>query len=95
MIIDLFISLITSIKDTIERLVGLRSSDGGTKLIRPTNLAFGSTKDSGVGVSGKKLLIALCNVDYILQFSLNTLCERLANNGVKHSDQLLQVFDVE
>lgn len=100
MIIDLFVSLITAIKETVERLIGYRDGAIVGKPSRPTNLAFAaaSTKDSsshGGGVSGKKMLIALCNVDYILQYSLITVCQRLADNGVKHTDQLLQVYHFE
>uniref|UniRef100_A0A1I8EB06 Exocyst complex component 2 n=1 Tax=Wuchereria bancrofti TaxID=6293 RepID=A0A1I8EB06_WUCBA len=72
MLIDLFTMILTSVRDCIENVLQLR---GCVK--RPSALFNEGT------ASSRKLLIAVCNIEYILSNSLPTLCRRLAENGVK------------
>lgn len=52
---------------------------------RPSALAAEGT------VSNKKLLISICNVEYVLGVSLPALCRRLADNGMKYGDVIFEV----
>lgn len=44
------------------------------------------------GTAGsRKLLIAVCNIEYVISDSLPALCRRLAENGVKYGDVIFEV----
>lgn len=43
-------------------------------------------------VGSKKLLLAICNVEYVLSCSVPALCRRLSENGVKYSDVVFEVL---
>uniref|UniRef100_A0AAF5PZT5 Exocyst complex component 2 n=1 Tax=Wuchereria bancrofti TaxID=6293 RepID=A0AAF5PZT5_WUCBA len=79
MLIDLFTMILTSVRDCIENVLQLR---GCVK--RPSALFNEGT------ASSRKLLIAVCNIEYILSNSLPTLCRRLAENGVKYGDLIFE-----
>ncbi|VDM95149.1 unnamed protein product [Thelazia callipaeda] len=74
-LIDLFTMILTSIRDCVEDILQLRGD-----LRRPTVLL-----NEGA-LSNKKLLISICNIEYVLSNSLPVLCRRLAENGVKYGD---------
>ncbi|CAG9534496.1 unnamed protein product [Cercopithifilaria johnstoni] len=78
MLIDLFTMILTSIRDCIENVLQLR----GTK--RPSALFNEGTANS------RKLLIAICNIEYVIGNSLPVLCRRLAENGVKYGDVIFE-----
>ncbi|VDK45330.1 unnamed protein product [Anisakis simplex] len=79
MLIDLFSIVVTSIRDCIEHVVQLRSD-----VRRPAALVGENT------VGSKKLLIAICNMEYVLAYSLPSLCRRLSESGVKYSDLIFE-----
>ncbi|VDM45172.1 unnamed protein product [Toxocara canis] len=79
MLIDLFTIVVTSIRDCVENLLQLR-----TDVRRPAALVGENT------VGSKKLLIAICNVEYVLSYSVPALCRRLTENGVKYSDVIFE-----
>uniref|UniRef100_A0A0M3HWQ2 Exocyst complex component 2 n=1 Tax=Ascaris lumbricoides TaxID=6252 RepID=A0A0M3HWQ2_ASCLU len=79
MLIDLFTIVITSIRDCIENLLQLR-----TDVRRPSALVGENI------VGSKKLLLAICNVEYVLSCSVPALCRRLSENGVKYSDVVFE-----
>ncbi|MFH4981588.1 hypothetical protein AB6A40_008297 [Gnathostoma spinigerum] len=81
MLIDLFIVVLTSIRECLETLLLLRND-----MRRPSALS-GETH-----VSSKKLLISICNIDYIVNFSLSTVCRKLAENEVKYGDVIFEVY---
>uniref|UniRef100_A0A0N5AA74 Exocyst complex component 2 n=1 Tax=Syphacia muris TaxID=451379 RepID=A0A0N5AA74_9BILA len=75
---SLFISMITSVRDCIRHLLQFRSDSK-----RPTDLS--SSK-----ITSKKLLISVCNMEYIVNNSLPTFCKRLSDNGVKYGDLIFE-----
>ncbi|EFO21482.2 hypothetical protein LOAG_07007 [Loa loa] len=79
MLVDLFTMILTSVRDCIENVLQLR---GCVK--RPSALFNEGT------ASSRKLLIAICNIEYILANSLPALCRRLAENGVKYGDIIFE-----
>ncbi|VIO96336.1 Probable exocyst complex component Sec5, putative [Brugia malayi] len=79
MLIDLFTMILTSVRDCIENVLQLRNC-----VKRPSALFNEGT------ASSRKLLIAVCNIEYILSNSLPTLCRRLAENGVKYGDLIFE-----
>ncbi|KAM3720365.1 Exocyst complex component [Dirofilaria immitis] len=79
MLIDLFTMILTSIRDCIENVLQLRNS-----VKRPSNLSNDGT------VNSRKLLIAICNIEYVVGNSLPTMCRRLAENGVKYGDVIFE-----
>ncbi|VDK68125.1 unnamed protein product [Litomosoides sigmodontis] len=78
MLVDLFTMILASIRDCIENVLQLR----GTK--RPSALF-----NEGTAIS-RKLLIAVCNIEYVISNSLPALCRRLAENGVKYGDVIFE-----
>ncbi|VBB28147.1 unnamed protein product [Acanthocheilonema viteae] len=78
MLVDLFTMILTSIRDCIENGLQLR----GMK--RPSALF------SEGAASSRKLLIAICNIEYVIGNSLPALCRRLAENGVKYGDVIFE-----
>lgn len=52
---------------------------------RPSSL-FGDSN-----LNSKKLLISVCNVEYVVNNSVPSLCRRFTNNGVKYGDVILEV----
>lgn len=37
-------------------------------------------------ISSRKLLITICNLDYVINHSLSSICTRLSENGVKFTE---------
>uniref|UniRef100_A0A915Q7Q4 Exocyst complex component 2 n=1 Tax=Setaria digitata TaxID=48799 RepID=A0A915Q7Q4_9BILA len=79
MLIDLFTMILTSVRDCIENALQLR---GGVR--RPPALFSEGT------ISSRKLLIAMCNIEYVLSNSLPAMCRRLAENNVKYGDIIFE-----
>lgn len=42
-------------------------------------------------VTSRKLLVAICNIEYVLNHSLAAICKRLSDNGVKYAELILEV----
>ncbi|OZC12557.1 hypothetical protein X798_00188 [Onchocerca flexuosa] len=79
MLVDLFTMILTSVRDCIENALQLR---GCTR--RPSSLFSDRT------ASCRKLLIAICNIEYVVENSLLTICRRLTENGVKYGDIIFE-----
>ncbi|VDN49848.1 unnamed protein product [Gongylonema pulchrum] len=80
MLIDLFTVILVSIRDSIENILQTRSD------VRRPSALF-----SEGAINSRKLLIGLCNVEYVMNCSLPVLCRRLAENGVKYGDMVIEV----
>ncbi len=84
---DLFELLLTSIKECVEQLLQLRPEPRGTPQ-RPVTLPDGGKEQP---MTSKKLLIAICNVEFIARTSLARVCRRFSEGGLKYADVVLQV----
>ncbi|CAD5209511.1 unnamed protein product [Bursaphelenchus xylophilus] len=97
MIVDRYMLVVGSIKDCLEQLLAIKLRK------RPHRLYLVNESDSGSinsavedrskpasEVNGRRLLTAISNLDYILQTSLPHICRKLADNGMKYSDLILE-----
>jgi len=92
MLLDLFELLLTSVKECVEQLLqlhGQRSSTSAPSALQQMNrpMSFESKEQA---LTGRKLLITVCNLEYIIRCSLARLCRRLSDCGIKYADVILQ-----
>uniref|UniRef100_A0A914GQI7 Exocyst complex component 2 n=1 Tax=Globodera rostochiensis TaxID=31243 RepID=A0A914GQI7_GLORO len=96
MIIDLFTVLLLGVRDCYDFLLKLRREQK-----RPNTLldigSFGSADEDGNRMSkqpqeqaSRRFLVAIANIDYLINRSVSGICRRLSDNGVKFADQIFK-----
>ena len=49
------------------------------------------TSGQRADVDSRRLLVCVCNLDFVIQYSLPTVCRRFSDSGVKFADLILEV----
>ncbi|CAD5206582.1 unnamed protein product [Bursaphelenchus okinawaensis] len=95
LIVDRYMMVVCTIKECLEQMLAIKlrkrphrlfnESDSGST----NSAAVEEQKKSSSEVNGRRLLIAISNLDYILNGSLPQICKKLSDNGLKYSDLIL------
>ncbi|KAI6225705.1 hypothetical protein M3Y95_00725300 [Aphelenchoides besseyi] len=102
-IVNRFIHVVCSFKDCCDQLLRAKkrpnklnmeateivNSDGIECPTDKFNCCF-AEKPLTSELNSRKLLICVCNLDYILHHSLPTICKRFSENGIKFADLILE-----
>ncbi|KAL3111721.1 hypothetical protein niasHT_011008 [Heterodera trifolii] len=96
MIIDLFAVLLLGVRDCYDHLLKLRRENKRPNTLLD-NVSFGSVDEDGAKTvkqpqerNSRKFLVAIANIDYLINRSISGICRRLSDNGVKFADQIFK-----
>lgn len=92
--------VIGSLKECYERLLQLKTDQKRPNRLIMPNADTASVSSANDGdrqqprqeVTSRKLLVAICNIEYVLNHSLAAICKRLSENGVKYAELILEVL---
>uniref|UniRef100_A0A7I4XZ43 Exocyst complex component 2 n=1 Tax=Haemonchus contortus TaxID=6289 RepID=A0A7I4XZ43_HAECO len=84
-LIDIFVHLITAIRHCFDRLLNLRAD-----LKKPQDLDLSRKDEEKSHLTTKKLLISICNLEFILETALKNISRRLLDCGVKYADDVYE-----
>ncbi|KAL6729052.1 hypothetical protein Aduo_000144 [Ancylostoma duodenale] len=82
-LVDIFVHLITAVRHCFDRLLNLRAD-----LKKPQDLDLNRKDDEKSHLTTKKLLISICNLEFILENALRNIHKRMFDCGVKYADEV-------
>ncbi|KAE9420577.1 hypothetical protein Angca_003887 [Angiostrongylus cantonensis] len=84
-LIDIFVHLIVAIRHCLDRLLHLRAD-----LKNPLNLDLSRKDDEKSHLTTRKLLISVCNLEFIMDTSLQNITRRMFDCGIKFADEIYE-----
>ncbi|KAJ1360792.1 hypothetical protein KIN20_019857 [Parelaphostrongylus tenuis] len=84
-LIDIFVHLIVAIRHCLDRLLHLRGD-----LKSPMNLDLSRKDDEKSHLTTRKLLISICNLEFILDTALQNITRRMFDCGIKCADEIYE-----
>ncbi|KAK6054269.1 Ser/Thr phosphatase family protein, partial [Cooperia oncophora] len=84
-LVDIFVHLVTAIRHCFDRLLNLR---GDQK--KPQDLDLSRKDEEKSHLTTKKLLISICNLEFILETALKNISRRMLDCGVKYADEVYE-----
>ncbi|KAK6025482.1 Ser/Thr phosphatase family protein [Ostertagia ostertagi] len=84
-LVDIFVHLLTAIRHCFDRLLNLRAD-----LKKPQDLDLNRKDEEKSHLTTKKLLISICNLEFILETALKNISRRLLDCGVKYADEVYE-----
>ncbi|KJH45737.1 IPT/TIG domain protein [Dictyocaulus viviparus] len=82
-LVDIFVHLIVAIRHCLDRLLHLRAD-----LKTPMNFDLPRKDDEKSFLTTKKLLISICNLEYISETALHNITRRMLDCGIKYVDEI-------
>ncbi|KAK6726821.1 hypothetical protein RB195_004870 [Necator americanus] len=84
-LVDIFVHLVAAIRHCFDRLLNLRAD-----LKKPQDLDLNRKDDEKSHLTTKKLLISICNLEFILENALKNINKRMFDCGVKYADEVYE-----
>lgn len=84
-LVEIFVHLITAIRHCFDRLLNLRANQK-----KPQDLDLSRKDDDKSQLTTKKLLISICNLEFILDTALKNISRRMFDCGVKYADEVYE-----